>query len=426
VAYLVNSYPAPSQSFIRRELAALEQGGMRVRRYTVRRWAGELVDPADRAERERTRCVLGAGPVALVAATVACMVTRPVAFWSAACLAARVARRSDRGYVAHAAYLVEACVVARWAKRDGIRHIHAHFGTNSTTVAMLCHAAGGPAYSFTAHGPEEFDRAWTIALTEKVRRSRFAVAISEFGRSQFYYKCDPADWPKVRLVRCAVDDRFLPADDAPAAQHAAARPPTAEARVVSVGRLAPEKGQLILLEACARVVASGVPLSLEIIGDGPLRPVLEAEIARLGLAGHVTLSGWQPGERVREALLSARALVMPSFAEGLPVVIMEALALHRPVVATYVAGIPELVQPGTCGWLVPAGSVEAMAAALREVLAASPARLAEMGDRGAELVGRYHRAATEAAKLRRMFVECVSGGPEPERPVAELAPVRVP
>jgi glycosyltransferase involved in cell wall biosynthesis len=134
-------------------------------------------------------------------------------------------------------------------------------------------------------------------------------------------------------------------------------------------------------------------------GDGPLRPVVEERVRKLGLEGRVKLAGWMGADQVREAILASRALVLPSFSEGLPVVLMEALALGRPIIATSLSGIPELVKPGTNGWLVPAGSAEALAPAMREALEASPARLDAMGHAGAALVAERHDSTREARKL---------------------------
>ena len=150
-------------------------------------------------------------------------------------------------------------------------------------------------------------------------------------------------------------------------------------RLVCVGRLAEQKGQLVLVQAAARLRDQGVPFELVLVGDGPMRAEIERLIARLDLGGHIRIAGWLDGAGVRREILASRALVLPSFAEGLPVVLMEALALGRPVISTYVAGIPELVRPRIDGWLVPPGSVEDLAEALREALAAPASRLERMG-----------------------------------------------
>jgi glycosyltransferase involved in cell wall biosynthesis len=261
-------------------------------------------------------------------------------------------------------------------------------------VALLCRELGGPAYSFTVHGPEEFDKPQFLKLREKVRRSAFAVAISSFGRSQLWRWCRPEDWPKVQVVRCGVDAELLRAKPTEV-------PSTP--RFVCVGRLVPQKGHLLLVEAAARLASEGADFEIVVAGDGPLRPAIEAAIERHGLRGRVKIAGWMSADQVRETIVSSRAMVQPSFAEGLPVVVMEALALGRPVITTAIAGIPELVEPGVTGWLIPAGAIEPLVDAMRAALAAPPERLARMGRAGAERVARHHDVGQEARKLAELF-----------------------
>jgi colanic acid/amylovoran biosynthesis glycosyltransferase len=329
--------------------------------------------------------VLDVGKLRLIGATLKTLVTRPSEFFRGLGTAMHAGVNSHAGLSKHLVYLAEACVLLGWFSQRGINHVHSHFGTNSTMVAMLCRVMGGPPYSFTSHGPEEYDKPEAISLAEKVRRSSFVVAISEFGRSQLYRWCKYEDWPKVQLVRCGVDEMFL------------------SAAIVNVGRLDPSKGHLFLIEAAGRLAAEGMQFELTLVGDGSLRQELERLIEKLNLQKHVRLAGWMSNQQVREEILRSRAMVLPSFAEGLPLVIMESLALHRPVLSTYVAGIPELVEPGVCGWLVPPGSTDSLAVALREVLNAPVQRLAEMGRTGAARVAEKHDVSKEAAKLARLF-----------------------
>ena len=392
VGYLVNQYPQPSQSFIRREIAALESQGVAVERFTVRRYAGELADPADVAERDRAAAVLDAGPADLVVELVKAIMTGPGRFFGALKLALRCGGRANRRLV-HLIYLAEACRLLRMLREKDVTHVHAHFGTNSATVAMLCRALGGPPYSFTVHGPEEFDSPVQLSLGEKVARSAFAVAVSQFGRSQLYRWTDRADWGKIHVVHCGVDRAFL---DAPAV------PPSETPEIVCVGRLAEQKGQLILLEACRRLAEKGVDFHLTLAGDGLMRGQIESFCREHALESRVSILGWQSNAQIREAVLGSRFVTQPSFAEGLPVAIMEALALRRPVVTTCVAGIPELVIDAgeeKCGWLVPAGSVEALADALRAALEADAATLQRMGAAGAARVAARHDVGPQAAKL---------------------------
>jgi len=403
IAYLVNQYPQPSHSFIRREIAALEAQGVTVQRFTLRAAPRQLVDPADRAEQTKTRVVLSAGPIGLAWALVITALTRPGAFLAALTLALRCGSRGGRGRVRHLIYLAEACVLRSWLRRGGAAHLHAHFGTNSTTVAMLCRALGGPPYSFTVHGPEEFDSPMAIALDEKLRRCAFAVGISDFGRGQLCRWCPPDQWQKIHVVRCGVDQSFL--DGAPPV------PVPAVPRLVCVARLSAQKGQAFLVRAAAKLAEDGVECELVLAGDGELRTDIERQISNLGLGHRIRITGWLSNAEVRREILNARALVLSSLAEGLPVVIMEALALGRPVIATAVGGVVELVEDGVSGWIVPAGNVDALAEAMATVLRTDPAMLGGMGRAGALHVAVRHHAATEAGRLAELFQATIDGVP---------------
>jgi len=399
IAYFVNCYPKASHSFIRREIRALEELGIEVVRVSVRPPAADLVDPRDRDEAARTHVLLRR-PVrprdllAFAGAMAAAAARAPHRFARALFGALRLARHSERGLFVHLVYLVEACALLRLVRAKGVDHVHAHFGTNPPAVCWLLHELGGPSYSFTVHGPEEFDRPAELKLRQKIAGARFVATVSEFSRSQLYRWSPRADWDKIHVIHCGVDELFL---------GARATPIPERARLVCVGRLCEQKGQLLLVEAAAQLAREGLAFELVLAGDGELRAPIEAAIARHALGERVRITGWISNEDVRAEIQAARALVLPSFAEGLPVVLMEAFALGRPVISTFVAGIPELVEPEQSGWLVPAGDVEALAGAMRAALRATPAELEVLGRRGAARVRERHDARTEAAKLSRLF-----------------------
>ncbi len=401
VAYLVNEYPKTSHSFVRREIAALEAGGLEVERVSVRKASG-LVDAADRREADRTHVLLDMGMMGLARAGLRQLVTQPRKTFAALRTAWRLGGRSDRGRLRHVIYLAEACALVQLAKEHGVDHIHAHFGTNPATVALLSRLLGGPTYSFTVHGPEEFDKPEAWSLGEKAASAEFVTAISEFTRSQLYRWCDYPHWSKIHVVHCGLDAMFLRQQPTPI-------PDTNQ--LVCVGRLCEQKGQLLLVEAVGRLRQEGWRFTLVLVGDGPMRDGIESLIGKLNLSDCVSIAGWKSNAEVRELMKRSRAMVLASFAEGLPVVIMEALALHRPVVSTYVAGIPELVEPGECGWLAPAGSVAALTDALRSVLEAPLAKLERMGTHGASLVAEQHDAVREASKLLRLFLRAAGQVP---------------
>ena len=400
IGYLVTEYPAVSHTFIRREIHALEAMGVEVVRYTVRRQrSGPLKDPLDLAEADKTRVILDVGARGLALASSRVGARDPARFAKVARHASAMGARSERGLAYHGAYLAEACVLREWMEADGVEHLHAHFGTNSSMVALLAHELGGPSFSFTCHGPDEFDKPQLIHLGDKVRGASMVAAVSSFGRSQLYRWARKEDWSKIDVVRCGVDDAYL--------AHVATPVPSTP-RIVSVGRLSEQKGQILLVRAVAALVKRGIAIELVLVGDGPMRADVEQVIADEGIAGSVRITGYVSGDTVKREILEARAFVLPSFAEGLPVAIMEALALARPVVSTYVAGIPELVVPGRTGWLVPAGSIDALVPVIEAVLATDPERLTAMGRNGQAAVRAQHDVRVSAAQLRDHFAKAIA------------------
>lgn len=394
IAYLVNQYPKISHSFIRREIAGLEACGIKVARFSVRSRADELIDAEDKAELAQTRIILEKGLKGLAIGSLKVLATRPAGWFQGLQQAIRMGWNSERGLLIHLIYLAEACLLLEDCRKLGVQHLHAHFGTNPTAVALLCQTMGGPSYSFTVHGPEEFDKPQAIALTAKIEQAAFVVAVSSFGKSQLYRWCHYPHWAKVQVVHCGVDRLFLEEPPTPIPTN-----PT----FVCVARLDEQKGHLLLLQAVANLAVEGLSFKVVLVGDGSLRSPIEAFIADHQLQNHVELLGWASSAVVKQAIVNAQVMVMPSFAEGLPVVIMEALALGRPVLTTCVAGIPELVEPGICGWLVPPGSVEALTDAMRTVLQTPIPQLEQMGKAGRDRVYQHHNALTEAKKLAHLF-----------------------
>jgi glycosyltransferase involved in cell wall biosynthesis len=395
IAYLVNQYPAVSLTFVRREILALERQGCEVVRVSLRGWNSErLMDPLDEIERKKTRYVLREGAPALLLAFTRMLLTGPVRFMKALALAWRMSRQADRPLPVHLVYLAEACRIVPWLRTAGVEHLHAHFGTNSAEVAMLVHTLGGPPWSFTIHGPEEFDMAQLIGLAEKIRRCAFVVTVSSYGRSQVYRHAKHRDWQKVQVVRCGLETEFFAATGKPGSEMR---------RFVCVGRLCEAKGQILLVEAAQRLALAGVDFELVLVGDGEMRADIEALIKHYNLQTRVRVTGHVSSEQLREEILAARAFVLPSFAEGLPMVIMEAMALSRPIISTYIAGIPELVHPGEHGWLVPAGDVRALVNAMQACLDAPLETLVRMGEAGNKAVRAYHSVETQAAQLTNLF-----------------------
>ena len=395
IGYLVNQYPKVSHTFIRREILELEARGVQVFRYAIRGFADVLVDEADALERRRTAYLLGGGWRTCAAALLQTAMQRPRRFMRAlrTCLALSV--HADRPLPFHLLYLVEACRLARWMRRDKVIHLHAHFGTNSAEVALLAGILGNVPYSFTVHGPEEFDKPEALHVRTKIDHAAFVIAVSSFGRSQLYRLVSYKQWAKIHVVHCALAlSDFPPGRDQPAQSN----------RIVCVGRLCEQKGQLLLIDAARELVARGIDVELVLAGDGDMRPAIEEHVRRHGLEAIVRITGWIGAGQVRNEILHARALVLPSFAEGLPVVLMEAMALERPVLTTWVAGIPELVTHGQTGWLFPPGDVDALVTALTELFRTPAHHLMGMGRQGRRKIQAQHEISAEVTKLLACIV----------------------
>jgi colanic acid/amylovoran biosynthesis glycosyltransferase len=393
ICYLINQYPKVSHSFIRREILELENRGADVLRVALRGWDQPLVDAQDITEQIKTRYVLKCNGAAILKHIVM-QAVRLLPFLRALGIVASLSRTSDKSLLKHAICLVEACVAAHWIRAAGSTHIHAHFGTNSAEVALLASVLTGVPYSFTVHGPEEFDHPQGLCLREKIRYAHRVVAISSYGRSQLYRWAAIADWPRISVVHCGLDETFLAAP---------APSPVATDTFVCIGRLNEQKGQLLLLDALHLVLSRGHSCRLVFAGDGEMRQQIEERIRELKLQRHIAITGWVDSSEIRRHLMDARALVLPSFAEGLPVVIMEAMALSRPVITTYVAGIPELVRHGECGWLVPAGDVVSLADAMIDCLDRDDAELTAMGSAGRKRILDRHDIRKETEKLLGIF-----------------------
>lgn len=394
VAYFINQYPKVSHTFIRREILALEGKGMCVLRYALRGWDAEVADPVDEDERKRTRYLLEKGARAVLWAAFVEACRNPLAMLRVMVAALRVGMGGDRSLAHHLFSAAEGAMLARWARSDGAQHVHAHFGTNSAEVCMYAKLLTGLPYSFTIHGPDEWDHPQQLHIAEKVRHAKFVAAISSYTRAQVFRWVALGDQPKAHVIRCGLDDIYLgaPLHERPA-----------QARIVCVGRLCVAKSQHLLVEVVARLKAEGLSVPLVLVGDGELRGVIEELIRKHDLADLVTITGWASEAVVREQIISSSVLVLPSLAEGLPVAIMEAMAMGRPVVSTYIAGIPELVEHEVNGWLCPAADIDGLKNVVRKAVSVTDEEWQRMALAARQAVGEKHRLVVEVEKLRRLF-----------------------
>ena len=340
IAYVVSQYPASSHTFIRREVESLRRHGVDVRTYSIRRpGAAELVAPEDRASAETTRFVLPLGAGALLGAHLRAL-RRPGAYLALLRLALRHRAPGLRAALWALFHFAEAVVLARMFAEDRVSHVHNHFANAGATVGMMAARFAGLPWSLTLHGISETDYPAGLTLGAKLEQAEFAACVSWFGRAQAMRVTAPAHWHKFAVVRCGLD-LASPALAAPVARMAGAR-----RRLVCVARLSAEKGHLGLLEAIA-------PLDVELtlVGDGPLRGEIDAAVVRLGLGARVHFAGRLDEAATLAEIARHDMLVLPSFMEGLPIVLMEAMALGLPVIGSRVAGVPELIEDGAEGLL---------------------------------------------------------------------------
>lgn len=400
VAYLTGDYPKVSHTFILREVQAVRAAGVPVVTCSIRRPpASEFKGREEQEARAETFYVIAAArnPLTLVKAHARALVRAPGTWVSTLALAIKMRSPGLKAFLWQLFYFLEAGVLADHLRTRNARHLHNHFGNSSCSVAVLAAKLAGIPYSFTEHGPAIFFEVDRWALPEKIARAKFVVAITHFCRSQLMLFSDPAHWGKIGIVHCGVD---------PAMYRRAV--PDFGKRVAFVGRLDPVKGALLLIEAMARVLKAHPDATLTLAGDGPARAPAEARAAELGIAGSIRFAGFMTQGQVAELLSTSDMLVLPSFAEGLPVVYMEALASRIPVVASRVAGVPELVQDGVTGFTVPPGDVETLADRMMRLMA-DPELATRMGEAGRQAVEREHDIAREGAWLAELFRK---GGPD--------------
>ena len=395
LAYLVSLYPSANHTYILREIRQLRAMGLDVEVVSVRADARPLqaLTPEEREERARTFVVTAAGVGAVVAAHAATFFTRPRGYLRGIAHAIRLGR-ADLAKIAYSLfYFGEAVVVGRWMASRGIARVHTHYATN--VVLALSHVFPVET-SATIHGSGEFHDPQANRLPEKIAAIGFVCAISQYGLSQLMRVSPPPQWSKFELTPLGVDAR----DFAPRTTARAARADSAPFTVSCVGQLQPAKGQHVLLAALAALVGEGRDVRLTLVGDGPDRDALVEHVGRLGLTDRVTFTGALNQDEVRAVYDRTDAFVLASFAEGVPVVLMEAMAAGIPCVATRITGIPELIRDGEDGLLVTPASASELAQAI--------ARLADDPELGARLAASARHRVAEHYDLERNVARLAS------------------
>ena len=393
ILYLINQYPKVSHTFIRREIMSHEENGIEVLRVAMRSDDPNDMSKVDFTEYEKTHYVLKQPKFELIKHVFSAIRENPKSFLKALKVLFKMHSASNQSLLIHLIYLVESCNVAKVCKESDVDHIHAHFGTNPAEVAMYTSIISGVPYSFTVHGPEEFDKPLTLNLNQKINYASRVIAITNYCKSQLFRWADYEDWQKVGIVHCGLEDNFFNE------QTLNSKREGDEYCFLCIGRLCEQKGQLLLLEAFSRFINTGFKAQLTLAGDGEMRVEIESFIKQHNLQGNVTITGWVDSIKIKELLSKSDAMLLPSFAEGLPVAIMEAMATGVPVISTAIAGIPELVVDKVTGFLVFPGSVNSLEDALVAFTKLSQSELDAVRKRAFEAVKKEHNITTEAEKL---------------------------
>jgi colanic acid/amylovoran biosynthesis glycosyltransferase len=371
VGYVLTHYPRLAQTFIAAEIAAVERAGVTIRPFAMNPPAGSETSAPGATERIAQTTYLKPRIARALMALTGQLLRHPIGVGRVVAMAVASAGGSPGRLVRRVAHLVQAAYIAREARRERLDYLHAQFGLAPATIAWFASALAAAAgqrlpFGFTIHGFHDFVDAAESRLDLKARDAAQVLCVSDFTRSQLCLVTDPALWPRFHVARCGIDLSLF-----------SYRPPSrhdGNPIVLAVGRLSAEKGFDVLLEALVQLKQAGAPLRLVLVGEGPLRGSLESTARASGIGELVEFAGELPPAEVRERLGNADLFCLPSFSEGLPISIMEAMAAGVPVVTTWIAGIPELAEAEVTALTVPPARADALAEALRRLAGDEPLR----------------------------------------------------
>ena len=395
LAYLVGHYPGVSLTFILREVLLIREAGIRVETVSINpaEPSQDGFTDTEQAEQRGTFYVKTRKPLLILGDHLRCLVSRPARYIRGLMHAAWLGGTDPRTLVLHLLYFAEAVVLGEWMIRRNLRHVHVHFAVNTATVALIASRIYPVRYSISVHGPNEFYGVEQYRLREKIAGAAFLCCIGQYCRSQLMRISDPRQWNKLHIVRLGVDPEvFRPVS----------RPSRETVSILCVGRLVPEKGQAILLQATSLLVQNGRNVHVQFAGNGPSRQMLEELARTLDITSAVTFHGSVNQTRLRELLESTDIFVLPSFAEGIPVALMEAMSMEIPCVSTFVAGIPELIHSGQDGLLVPPSDAQLLFEALDELVQDSDRR-SDLGKAGRQTVMQRYNLRPNVQRLAEVF-----------------------
>lgn len=400
LAYLVSRYPTLSMIFVLREVLALRGLGFRIETASINppdRPPDQLTSQ-ERDEAGRTYCVKCAGALGAAVAFGKTFLTNFPGLWRGFAFTFCLAGLNLPKLFLNFMYFVEALMVGQWMRRNHQTHLHVHLASQAASVGLFVHRIFNCGYSLTVHGPDEFSDVEGHSLRQKISAANFIVCISSYTRSQLMNLSPYVHWSKFVVVRLGVDvSLFAPPAD---------KKPSEIFEILCVGRLTPAKGQHLLIEAVGRLALQGRPVRLRLVGSGPDEQSLREHATNLRSPDTVVFEGAVNQDRIRSFYQSADVFCLPSFAEGLPVVLMEAMAMQLPCVSTTIAGIPELIRDDIDGLLVPPSDVEALTQALRRLMEDENLRT-RLGENGRTRVLEHYDIAANIQKLAEVFANFV-------------------
>jgi len=400
LAYLISTYPTLSMTFVLREVIALRELGFRIETASINRPdrpESELT-AVEAAEAKRTYCVKKHGTVGAIKAHLQTLLGSFVGYWRGLRLAFGLAGLDLGRFSLYLMYWTEALMVGQWMREKGLRHLHVHLASQAASVGLFVHHVFGFGYSMTVHGPDEFYDAERQLLAQKIVAADFICCISSFAHSQMMKSSPYVYWHKFIVSPLGVDpERF-------ASRPFRAAPDLFE--ILCVGRLTPAKGQHLLIDAVKRLAKEGRRVRLRLVGGGPEEAALREHAAQIEYPECVIFAGAVNQDRIRNFYAAADLFCLPSFAEGVPVVLMEAMAMEIPCVTTHITGIPELIRDGIDGLLVAPSDLDALAGALARLM--DDAGLRErLGKSGRARVVEQYDLRRSVERLAGIFVERV-------------------